>query len=356
MRARHPCRSLRDGNGEDRPRRRQSVGCVPTVFAFPVDMRSIVGLIVNPMAARDIRRLVGHASLVPNHEKAALVRRLLLGLAAAGVDTVIYMPDQFSVVASAFGRGRPPVHLDPLPLTPSGSSSDSSRAALMLTESGASTIITLGGDGTNRAVAAGCQQTPLVAVAAGTNNVFPTCMDATAAGLAAGLVASGAVDLAEVVIPSKRVEVLVGTEQDFALVDAALCADEFTGARAVWNPDRICALVLTRAQPWSVGLSSIGGRICPIDAAEPLGLYLELGGTPNVQAVLAPGLVAMVGVRDCRRIALGEAVRLPHGRFTVALDGERQFRASEVTSAMVTGNGPLVVDVHKVLACGVGPG
>ncbi|HZA84706.1 MAG TPA: ATP-NAD kinase, partial [Actinomycetes bacterium] len=46
-----------------------------------------VGLIANPAAGRDIRRLTAHASVVPNHEKASIVRRVLHGLAAAGVDT-----------------------------------------------------------------------------------------------------------------------------------------------------------------------------------------------------------------------------------------------------------------------------
>ena len=55
-------------------------------------MTAAVGLIVNPAAGRDIRRLVGLASIMPHHEKAAIVRRVLRAFSAA--DAVAkYTPD-----------------------------------------------------------------------------------------------------------------------------------------------------------------------------------------------------------------------------------------------------------------------
>jgi len=42
-------------------------------------------------------------------------------------------------------------------------------------------------------VAQGCGTVPLVPISTGTNNVFPTMIDGTIAGLAAGLFATGAV-------------------------------------------------------------------------------------------------------------------------------------------------------------------
>ena len=45
---------------------------------------------------------------------------------------------------------------------------------IMLLELGVKCIITLGGDGTNRAVAKGCGDTPIIPVSSGTNNVFPS--------------------------------------------------------------------------------------------------------------------------------------------------------------------------------------
>ncbi|HEV8373057.1 MAG TPA: NAD(+)/NADH kinase, partial [Actinomycetota bacterium] len=136
-------------------------------------MAATVGLIANPAAGRDIRRLTARASVVPNHEKASIVRRLLHGLAAAGVDTVLYLADNAGIVAAAVDGGRPPLAMDALDFRAHGWASDSTEAAGLLAAAGVGAIVTLGGDGTNRAVAAACGDVPLVAISTGTNNVFP---------------------------------------------------------------------------------------------------------------------------------------------------------------------------------------
>ena len=59
-------------------------------------------------------------------------------------------------------------------------------------------IIVLGGDGTHRVVASKCGDIPLVTLSSGTNNAFPECCEATTAGIAAGLCASGRLELAKV--------------------------------------------------------------------------------------------------------------------------------------------------------------
>jgi predicted polyphosphate/ATP-dependent NAD kinase len=313
---------------------------------------SLVGLIVNPAAGRDIRRLVGLASVIPHHEKAAIVRRVLRGLEAAGVDTVLYMPDGVGILAAALDGVRPGVHLEELHIRPSGRAADSTEAARLLAACRVGAIVTIGGDGTNRAVAAGCSDIPLVAISTGTNNVFPTMVEGTVAGLGAGLVATGAVDAAAVSRRSKRVEVRVGTVTDFALVDAAACRDPFRGAAAVWDVTRVRALVLARAEPWAVGLSSIGGRLHPVAADEPGGLYLEIGLRSGraVHAVLAPGLTADVVVNECRPLQEGEEVALDATGGTIALDGERELVVHGPATASVMRSGPLVVDVRRALS------
>ena len=55
---------------------------------------SLVGIIANPASGKDIRRLVAYSSVVDNQEKIRIVRRVLLGLQAAGMDHIAYMPDQ----------------------------------------------------------------------------------------------------------------------------------------------------------------------------------------------------------------------------------------------------------------------
>jgi ATP-NAD kinase N-terminal domain len=319
-------------------------------------MPGAVGLIANPAAGRDIRRLVAHASLVPNHEKASIVRRLLHGLAAAGVDTVVYLADNAGIVAAAVDGGEPPLAMEPLDFRAHGWPSDSTEAARLLAAAGVGVIVTLGGDGTNRAVAAACGDVPLVAISTGTNNVFPTMVDGTVAGLAAGLVATGAVAPERVARRTKRVEVQAAGGADFALVDAAACTDQFVGTRAIWQVGRVRALVLTRAAPWSVGLSAIGGHLRPLGPEEPAGLYVELGDGPAVTAAVAPGVVARVPVGGWRLLELGEPVSFGGDARTVALDGERELAVSGEATAAVTGTGPRVVDIRAALEAGAGNG
>ena len=44
-----------------------------------------VGIIANPAAGKDIRRLVAEGRFVPNNEKRNIVRRILAGLDAVGI-------------------------------------------------------------------------------------------------------------------------------------------------------------------------------------------------------------------------------------------------------------------------------
>lgn len=308
-----------------------------------------VGLIANPVAGTDIRRLVSQASGMPMHEKVATVRRVLRGLAAGGVETVFYMPD-IAGLGHAAVAGEGALKCEPLPMRPMGTADDSTLAGRLLAEAGVAAIITLGGDGTNRAVAQGCGTVPLVPISTGTNNVFPTMIDGTIAGLAAGLFASGAVDRDAASRRTKRVEVATDGGADFALIDAAVCLDQVTGARAVWDPRRVSAVVLSRADPWAVGLSSIGGRLSRVTDDDPLGLYVELGRGPCVTGVLAPGLVAEVPIAAWRTLALDEEVSLDVGDGTIALDGERQLSGCGDVRVRVTRTGPVVVDIRGVLA------
>jgi ATP-NAD kinase N-terminal domain len=314
---------------------------------------TLVGLVANPVAGRDIRRITARASLVPNHEKTAIVRRVLAGLDAAGVEAVRYLPDLAGVVRAALDGTHHALAADPLAMQLTGRAEDSAEAARLLVAEGAAVIVTLGGDGTNRAVAAGCADVPLVAVSTGTNNVFPTMVDGTVAGLAAGLVATGRVGGDGVVRQAKRVEVA----GDFALVDAASCRDRFVGSRAIWDPERVQALVLARAEPWNVGLSAVGGALCPVGVDEPAGLCVELGsGGPVVRVALAPGLVLPVAVRRWRRLGLDEPVLLGDGPGTIALDGERELAVEGPTEGRVTRTGPWLVDIRETLRRGSGHG
>ena len=137
-------------------------------------------------------------------------------------------------------------------------------------------IVTLGGDGTNRAVARECGDVPLVPISTGTNNVFPSMTDGTIAGLAAGVIATGIVDSADVTSRHTRLEVLLDGEiADIALVDLAVSTERFGGGRAVWDMTTIDELFLTRSESTNIGLSAIGAQLMRVAPDDQSGLHIK---------------------------------------------------------------------------------
>ena len=76
--------------------------------------RTLVGIIANPASGKDIRRLVAHGSTFDNNEKINIVRRVLLGLDAAGISEVAYLPDTYGIVERAAAAATPRLSLTPL--------------------------------------------------------------------------------------------------------------------------------------------------------------------------------------------------------------------------------------------------
>ena len=218
----------------------------------------LVGIIANPASGRDIRRLVAYGTVFDNNEKMAIVRRVLLGLEAVGITQVAYMPErEFGILPRAIDglTGRQQgftLQAFPLSMPVLATSADSTRAAQMLASMGAGCIITLGGDGTNRAVAMGCDTVPLVPISTGTNNVFPSFLEGTIAGMAAGLVARGHAGR-DAMRRVPRLAVLVnGEEVESALVDVVLSSMPFVGSRAIWDLSTVSEVVLARVAPATV--------------------------------------------------------------------------------------------------------
>ncbi len=277
---------------------------------------------------------------------------MLAGLVVAGVRRVRFLPDSHGIVARAVDGFRPGVEVEPLPLMVDYTVEDTVRAAELLAESEAACIVTLGGDGTNRAVAKACGDVPLVAIATGTNNVFPQMVDGTLAGIAAGLIASGHVP-STLARRTKRLEIwLDGELAEIALVDVAISRQPFIGTRAIWDPMTLHELVLARAEPGCIGLSSIGAHLCPLAREDERGLHILLGdGGEPVSAILAPGMIRTVLIRRWRVLQSGDAVEIALRPCTVAVDGERELHIERAGSLDVrlTDRGPRLVDVREVL-------
>ena len=320
-----------------------------------------IGVIANPASGKDIRRLVTHASVYDNLEKAHILRRLFLALDAVGVQEVIYMPDYDGLVAKALKGLKLSLKASPLHIYMWADERYTTEAAGRFCESGVGCIITLGGDGTNRAVAKGCSSIPLVAVSTGTNNVFPSMIEGTVAGLAAGLIAKEMVDVQKLAYVAKQLEVFVNDRMaEIALIDVVVCTELFVGSRALWDPSCIREIVLSRAEPDCIGMSSIGGLLNPIGPRDPQGMYLRLGkGNTSVLAPVGPGLIRKVEIQEYRLLSPGEEVILEPAACTIAVDGERQIEvyADQKVSVRLTHRGPCVVDVqrcmHEASRCGI---
>lgn len=324
-----------------------------------------VGILANPAAGRDIRRLVAQASVFPIAEKRNMITRLFSGLGAGGVKTVYMMPDESGIanrVRHALegkvpeGQTWPQVvfldmHIEDRPI-------DTLVAVEKMVELGVGGIVVMGGDGTNRLVAQVAGEVPMAPLSTGTNNVFPAMREATVVGLAAALVATGQVGGAEATQRNKLLRVEVdGVARDIALVDLCVSTAIHVGAKALWRAEGLDQLFVTFAEADAIGLSSIAGLLAPISRRESHGLRVDLAPpdkAPMVLSVpLAPGLICDIGVAGMARIEPGAPmpVRIPRG--VLALDGEREvtFEAGENVAIRLELDGPLTIDVASVMEC-----
>ncbi|TET67846.1 MAG: ATP-NAD kinase, partial [Dehalococcoidia bacterium] len=239
---------------------------------------SKAGIIANPASGKDIRRLVAYASIMDNNDKTNQLRRIILGIDATGVDEILIMPDYYFLGQRALDgmrreRLRAKVSIMDMPVT--YTHEDSTLAAELMGELGVGCIVTLGGDGTNRDVAKSNRTTPLVPISTGTNNVFPVMIEATVAGIAAGIIAQKLVDGKDIIRTQKRLVIIKnGIEIDMALIDAVVLNQLFIGARAIWELAEVKQIICTRAEPTNMGLTCIGGNLHPLGPDDEHGMYL----------------------------------------------------------------------------------
>ena len=281
-----------------------------------------VGIIANPASGRDIRRLVTHATVLDNEEKVNIIRRVLLGLESVGVERVWIMPESYGIGHKALDGLKTRLDVSILPMRTTFTQDDTRRAAESMVRDGVSCLVTIGGDGTNRAVAKTCADVPLVPISTGTNNAFPSMVEGTIAGMAAGVVARGVAHEAVQTMP--RLEVFTGADDDVpdevALVDAAVYEGHFVAARALLDATRVKEVVLTRAEAGNIGLSAIGAHVH------------NGSGSPRARPVFAPGTGRTTGAGSHRP---GRSQQLERRRASVAEPGRRS--PDRATRSLCTG-------------------
>jgi hypothetical protein len=323
-------------------------------------VRVTVGLVVNPVAARDVRRLTSLARNVDLHERVNIVARVLRGLAAAGVDDVLFMAEPCQVVERAWtslagvlpSAGRTP-SMRPIPSA--GLAVDwrgTVAAAAWLAEARMPCVVTVGGDGTHRAVALGWPDVVFAPFPGGTNNAFAPRVDPTVVGLAAGLFARDQVRHAAhaQLVPYLAVDV-DGIPHTRALVDVAVVDEPWAGAHAVWDPALLVEAVVTRTDPTVTGLAGVAGMVRP-NGLGPQALRLRFGpsGT-EVLAPLGPGHLAVLSITGWEALTAGEDVVVEGRRVTLAFDGEREtvLQPGQRARVRVVGEGPTVIDAAALV-------
>ncbi|BDU37929.1 NAD(+)/NADH kinase [Vibrio nigripulchritudo] len=325
--------------------------------------QGVVGMIANPISARDIRRVVAASGSLTLNDRVSIVLKILSGLKAGGVHQVWMMPDKTGLsdmVQREVNRGQaalakparsrqagskktrerqgfPELKLLSIPIT--GTEQDTIKAARECEECKASAIVVLGGDGTHRLVVKHAREIPVTGYSTGTNNAFPETIEPSLIGLATALYASGQIPKETALSPNKLLQLRIqekadsGAEgktapiEDIALVDAAITSDQFVGSKAVWQPDTLRAVYVTFASAMQVGLSSIIGLSAPVERKDPCGRYVELSSDADASSLmvpLIPGAFLPVAIKTLSTLNPNQPVGLHYGSAAIALDGERE--------------------------------
>ena len=237
---------------------------------------------------------------------------------------------------------------------PDGTSDDSIRASRAL--KGASLIVSLGGDGTNRAIAKGWSDAPLLPLSTGTNNAFATFTEPTVAGVASAFIANQALPLDLISIKSKVIHVDIQGESvpELALVDLVGTKDRFVGSRAIVDPTQYLFALLTLADASKVGMVGIGGSLEHIEPNQENGVFLTFNEKSRfektVKAAVAPGLIREVNINRCKIVPLSDPL-ICCGPAVLAFDGERDryLRPNQQITCTVQRDGPRLFDVETTL-------
>ncbi len=318
-------------------------------------MSAPLALVVNPMSGRDVRRLAARATNMTHEAKRDIVARIAAGADAMGVTDIYVAREPFRIASMALELmpldAR--VHVLDLPLT--NSARDTEQQIRAFRAEGCDTFVSLGGDGTNRAIVRALEadaEVTLIPLSTGTNNVFPELVEPTVAGMVAGMQARH-------VLPDRRfahrVKVLrihdpEGQECDVGLIDAVLLANDHVGNMLPFDPGRLRRLVLTRAEPDAIGMSPIGGYLDPVYGEDDAALEVSIGDGPPLCVPLSPGLFRKVCVSDVQRVPLDGDVAFT-GPGVLALDGDRDHKlvAGARWRVRVARDGPWRLDVSAVM-------
>ncbi len=306
----------------------------------------MIGLIINPVSSKDIRRLVALGRVVPVEEKANLVARFLAGVAGGPPTEVVALDDSAGVARRALrmaGRHAPTMSF--LDVEAQGNENDTINAASTLRDLGADLVAVVGGDGTLRATVEGWPEVPLLLLPAGTNNAFASPVEPTVAGLAAAHVSEPEVRAAALE-RRNRLDVDAADGSTTAVVDVVGVSERWLGSGAIWRPAELVEAVVSHADPSSIGMAAVAAVFGPLGRRAVR--YMGFGEGERVKAAFGPGLIVEVSVAAVRDVGIGEEVRLDSRTGVVALDGERRVLGG-AAARVVARPGPAAFDPGAAL-------
>ena len=312
---------------------------------------SKIAVCVNPMSGRDVRRLAARASNMTHEAKRDIVARIAAGADSTGVSDIYVMREPFRIAELALEHMPLSANVHILDAPIKNDSRDTQEAIHRFIQMGCRTIVSLGGDGTNRAIVKSTSEIDLIPLSTGTNNVFPLSVEPTLAGIVAGLNAVGKITDDSLKSRSKVIYIESAGIQDIALIDLVLLSNDQLGSLLPFKADNIRKLLLTRAEPASIGMSPIGGFIDPVYEDDDEGLLVDLSsGGRTFRAPLSPGLFGQVNVSSAERIKMDTRVVF-EGPGVLAMDGDReiQLMSGQTASVSIRRDGPFVLKVDKAM-------
>ena len=106
-----------------------------------------VGIIANPAAGKDIRRLVAQGRVVSDQEKSNTLLRVYAGLRSMGVERVFAMPESSGLTFAAAREFEADIQTEYVKMPAADYGGATARAAAAVSEDGVGVSGTLGGDG-----------------------------------------------------------------------------------------------------------------------------------------------------------------------------------------------------------------
>ena len=326
---------------------------------------SAIAICVNPMSGRDVRRLAARATNMTHEAKRDIVARIAAGADSIGVNEIYIVDEPFRIASMALDWMPLKAKVISLGIELRHDASDTERAVRAFVGEGVEVIVSLGGDGTNRIIARSAPQLELIPLSTGTNNVFPSMVEPTTAGVVAALAAMGRFSDDATRGIRNRAKVLHTAFSDgindIALIDAVQLRDDFVGNLLPYDEAKLKKILLTRALPDRVGMSPVGGLISVVEEKDDFGLLVEVSEMEDseifIRVPLSPGFFKDVAISRSQRVDLGEKVTF-EGEGILALDGDREHKLGNKRSvaATIRRDGPWVYDVGAAMRYAVAEG